>query len=77
MDDQELKLRDLTEEHLHTRTKLDSMESNLPRMIREMIDYYSDQKLNPKFDKLLSKTEFENKIAVKMDHAIFNEYVKK
>lgn len=77
MDDQELKLRDLTEEHLHTRTKLDSMESNLPRMIREMIDYYSDQKLNPKFDKLISKTEFDNKIAVKMDHAIFNEYVKK
>jgi hypothetical protein len=77
LDSLELKLKDLSEEHLHTRTKVDSMESNLPRMIREMIDYYSDQKLNPKFDKLLSKSEFDSKIALKMDYAIFNEYVKK
>lgn len=61
---------------MHTRTKLDSMENNLPRMIREMIDYYSDQKLNPKFEKYLQKTDFEGRLAVKMDHAIFNEYVK-
>ena len=76
LDDLELKLKDLSEEHLHTRTKLDSMENNLPRMIREMIDYYSDQKLNPRFEACLKKSEFEGKLLSKMDNATFNEYVK-
>lgn len=38
----EIKAREISEEHTHTRCKLDSMENNLPRMIREMIDYYAE-----------------------------------
>lgn len=37
-----MKLRDLKEEHSFTRSKLDSMEGNLPKMIREMIEYYTE-----------------------------------
>jgi len=50
LDDLEMKLRDLKEEHTNSRVKLDSMENNLPKMIRDMIDFYTDQKLNPRFD---------------------------
>lgn len=52
------------------------MENNLPRMIREMIDYYSDQKLNKRFELFATKKELREQLSVKMDHAIFNDYVK-
>ena len=76
IEDLEVKVRELTEEHLHTRTKLDSMENNLPRMIREMIDYYSEQKLNHKFEQFVLKKDFREALSVKMDHAIFNDWCK-
>jgi hypothetical protein len=37
-----MKLRDLKEEYSFTKSKLDSVENNLPKMIREMIEYYSE-----------------------------------
>jgi len=70
----EVKSREILEEHTHTRGKLDSMENNLPRMIREMIDYYADQKLNKKFDLFVTKRELRDQLSVKMDYAIFNDY---
>ena len=53
------------------------MENNLPQMIREMIDFYCDQKLNPRFTDLVTKKEFREVTALKMDFAIFNDYCKK
>lgn len=71
-----MKAREINEEHTHTRSKLDSMENNLPRMIREMVDYYSDQKLNTRFELYATKKELRDQLSVKMDHAIFNDYCK-
>ena len=76
LDDYEMKYKDLKEEHMHTRIKLESMENNLPKMIREMIDFYTDQKLNPKFEQLVQKQEFRRELSIKMDYAMFNEYMK-
>lgn len=39
----EVNLRDLKEAHKLTRSKLESVEENLPRMVREMIDFYTEQ----------------------------------
>jgi hypothetical protein len=72
----DMKVREITEEHTHTRTKLDAMETNLPRMVREMIEYYADQKLNKRFDIYATKSELREQLSVKMDHAIFNDYCK-
>lgn len=72
----EVKAREINEEHTHTRSKLDAMENNLPRMIREMIDYYADQKLNKRFEVYATKKELREQICVKMDYAVFNDYVK-
>lgn len=76
IDDLEMRIRDLKEEHTNTRVKLDSIETNLPRMIREMIDFYADSKLNPKFEELVTYREFKEAVSVKMDFAFFNEYIK-
>lgn len=77
IDDLEIKQRDLKEEHTHTRARLEQMENHLPKMIREMIDLYTDQKLNPKFEELVKKRDYEERMRVKMDYAIFNEYCRK
>lgn len=77
IDELEMKFRDLNQEHTNTRVKLDSMENNLPKMIREMIDFYTDQKLNPRFAELVNKTEFKEKTTLKLDFAIFNEYCRR
>jgi len=42
IDELDMKLRDLNDEHMTTRVKTDSMENNLSKMIREMCDYYCD-----------------------------------
>jgi hypothetical protein len=55
-----MKIRDLKEEHYHTHSKLENIEQSLPKMIREMIDYYTDQKLQPKFDDLVNKDQLRD-----------------
>ena len=77
LDEQELSLRNLKEEHTHTRVKLESIENSLPKLVREMIDYYAEQKLNPIFETFVKKAALKDQMALKMDTAIFHEYVKK
>ena len=76
-DEVDMKLRKLNEEHMTIRVKTDVMKNNLSRMIREMIDLYCDQKLQPKFAVLVTKMDVKERISVKMDQTIFNNYEKK
>lgn len=77
LDDLELKLRNLKEEHTHTRVKVESIENSLPKLVREMIEYYAEQKLNPVFDSFVKKDTLKASLTMKMDIALFHEYVKK
>ena len=52
------------------------MEENLPKMIREMIDYYTDTKLAPRLDQIVEKKEYNERVSLKLDQYVFNEYVK-
>jgi hypothetical protein len=52
------------------------MEENLPKMIREMIDYYTDTKLAPRLDQFVEKKEYNERVSLKLDQYVFNEYVK-
>ena len=42
-----------------------------------MLDYYAEQKLNPIFETFVKKTALKDQMALKMDTALFHEYVKK
>lgn len=77
LNEHELALRNLKEEHTHTRVKLESIENSLPKLVREMLDYYAEQKLNPIFDTFVKKTVMKDQMSLKMDSALFHEYVKK
>ena len=57
--------------------KVESMENSLPKLVREMIDYYAEQKLNPVFDSFVKKATLKDQMTMKMDIALFHEYVKK
>lgn len=76
LNESELALKQLQEEHGYTRSKLETMEENLPKMIREMIDYYTDTKLAPRLDQFVEKKEYNERISLKLDQYVFNEYVK-
>lgn len=59
--DHNLKLEELTmtvkeikEENKFMKARVDGIESNLPKMIREMVDYYADLKVTPELQKFLS-----------------------
>lgn len=73
----EVNLRDLKEDHKLTRSKLESVEENLPRMVREMIDFYIEQTVMPKFADLVSKENLSSAMLPKLDYAVFSEYVRK
>lgn len=42
-----------------------------------MLDYYAEQKLNPIFETFVKKTTLKDQMTLKMDTALFHEYVKK
>ena len=48
----------------------------MPKMIREMIEHYAEQKLNPIFETFVKKEILKAQMTLKMDTAVFHEYVK-
>ena len=44
-------------------------------MIREMIDYYAKKTLNPKFQELVPRAEYQSSLKNKLDSVIFNNHV--
>ena len=50
-----------------TRSDLDEILNNLPRLIREMCDYYIDTKLDPILGKLAEKEYVNKQLSLKLD----------
>ena len=46
-------------------------------MVREMIDFYVEQTVMPKFEGLVSRKQLDAALQPKCDFLIFNEYVRK
>ena len=42
-----------------------------------MVEYYINNGLDQRLEKLVTKIEFNNKVNLKMDYAYFNDYVKR
>jgi hypothetical protein len=76
IDDIDARLRDIQDNQTKNVIKLDSLETHLPKMIREMVDFYLEQQILPKFDNLVQKKEFKDGLSVKMDFVFFKEYLK-
>ena len=49
--------KNLKEEQSFMKHRIDGLESNLPKIIREMIDYYTDQKVLPLLSVMAKKTD--------------------
>lgn len=56
--------------------KIENMEINLPKMMRELIDFYIDQRLNPRLETFVTRKEYKESNANKLDFMVFNNYVK-
>ena len=76
VDDLDLSIRDAKEEIRGLKFRLDTIESSIPKMVRELIDFYAEQKVNPRFENLLTRKEHKDAIALKLDYVVFNDYVK-
>lgn len=62
---------------MHTRVKAETIENSLSTMIREMIEFYVNEKVTPLLDKFLEKPTFKQAMGLKMDTVVFDNYVKK
>ena len=76
-DEFELRVRDNSEQIYQLRLSLQTLESNLPQMVREMVDFYGEHKLSPKLDNFVTKSEYKETVGGKMDYLVFNEFVKR
>ena len=71
-----MEIKDIKEENKFLKSRIDGIENNLPKMIRELIDYYTEQKITPKLDELLTKSDYKEKSKMKLDHVVFNNWIK-
>lgn len=76
-DEFELRVRDNSEQIYQLRLSLQTLESNLPQMVREMVDYYGEHKLSPKLEAFVPKAEYKETVGCKLDYVVFNEFVKR
>ena len=68
--------RDQKEQNDYLKHRVDSIEKNLTKMIRELVDVYADTKLKPQFDNYLTIEQYQNEIKMKVDYVMFNDYKK-
>ena len=47
LDDLEIVIKDIREDTRGLKFKIEQIESSLPQMVRELIDYYLEQKVQP------------------------------
>ena len=46
-------------------------------MIQEILEYYYDKKMSLLMASLVTKDEFKEKLSVKLDFSVFNDYTEK
>ena len=71
------KTREVADDFKTTKEKVLAMEDNLPKIVREMIAFYIDQRFEKRFDTFLTKDEFKAQISYKMDYEVFKDYQKR
>ena len=59
IDDVDVRLRSLRDDHATAALKINNIENNLPKMIRELVDFYLEQKVTPEFDKFVQKKDLK------------------
>lgn len=70
-------LKDLNEDYRLSKKKILQIEDSMPVMIREMINYCLDQKLETRLENVVTRDEFKEKLSYKLDLAYFREFHKK
>lgn len=53
------KTREVVDDFTTTKEKVIAMEDNLPKIVREMIAFYIDQRFEKRFDTFLTKEDFK------------------
>ena len=74
IDDLSLKIREFSDDFGATKSRVYTMEDNLPKMIREMISFYVDQKFEKRFDLFVTKDDIKQQLATKMDYTVFADF---
>ena len=71
------KTREVADDFKTTKEKVLAMEENLPKIVRDMIAFYIDQRFEKRFDTFITKEEFKDQISYKMDYSVFNDFQKR
>ena len=57
-------------------SKVLTIEKHLPIMIQEILEYYYDKKMSNFLSSLVTKSEFKEKLSVKLDYSVFRDYAR-
>ena len=74
---QRLVVNETSEKCDFLQSKVLTIEKHLPVMIQEILEYYYDKKMSLLMASLVTKDEFKEKLSVKLDFSVFNDYTEK
>lgn len=66
----------MNDEYMISKQKIDTMADSLPTTCREMVEYYFDHKIDPRFQEFVTAVDFKKQINRKLDYSTFNDYMK-
>lgn len=76
IDDVDLQVKDAKDDLKFLTSRLDVMEQSLPKMVRELIEFYIDTKVQPQFGEFLTKKEYKDLNLNKLDSRLFFDWQK-
>ena len=74
--DLQFKINELQDTVTYQKTKVDSLEQNMSTVVREIINYTFDQRVEPRIASFVSQEELRKGLKYKLDKMDFNEYLK-
>ena len=76
LDKQRIIVNENTDKTDAVQQKMFTIESHLPVMIQEILEYYFDKKLSDLLATLVTREEFKEGLGRKLDYCIFRDYEK-
>jgi len=61
----------------HAEAKVTAIETHLPTMFQEILDYYFDNRIASAVSSFVTKADLEKYSTPKLDRVVFDEYVRR
>lgn len=70
-------MREVQDSSTLQRVKIDDLENNTPQIVRDMVNYYFDQRVETRLDVFITHEDLKKQLAKKMDLMHFRDFQRK